>query len=117
MVDSVLWENFSWIWKVFLILTLISFGVYFAKDTPLKDLTRAHLEIACTKGGFTTIDIEAIKDELSNQGFKRDKINIKTLPEVNNYVYKGEMIRISVEYKDGDIKNRCTRYGMSEKVD
>lgn len=123
------------VFKIFLIVVLVAFGVYFMQETPLKDVTKAYLEVACTKGGFTSTDIQNMKDELSKSGYDSSELAITITPNsaINisstNYVKRGEIISLNIIYNKSPIidsifkklgstnttKNSCIRYGMSEK--
>jgi len=121
--------------ELFFILFLVAAGIHFSNQTPLNDITKAYLEVACTNGGFREEDIQNLKDELSRNGYDPSALVIRISPAdaVNitstRYVPRGEIISLQVIYeKQGmldylfkrlgsntDINNSAIRYGMSEK--
>jgi hypothetical protein len=135
--DTLLETQFT-VFRVFLIITLVAFGIFFMKESPIKDITKAYTEIACAKGGITDQDITTIKRELGKQGYDPNYVSItitssdgsKALnPTATDYVRRGNLITLNITYNklsiiDGifkylgsstDTVNKCTRYGMSEK--
>lgn len=129
-MGEVIQDTWYTIFKLFLIVVLVAFGLYFSTETPLKNITKAYLEIGCTRGGFSNNDIEAMKDELAKNGFEKDKIIINAQPTTGTYVNRGELMYLNVEYNKlgpidnifkrlgitSDTKNKCILYGMSEKI-
>ena len=125
------------VFEIFMILILVAVGLYFTNQTPLNDITKAYLEIACTQGGFKSGDIDALKNKLAANGYEKDKITVKIEPakainiNTSTYCSRGEIISIQVVYEKQtlldqlfkklgaggkDTKNNCTRFGMSEKL-
>lgn len=135
-MESSLQEVLIWITDLILLLFLIGFGIFYSRQTPLQDITKAYLEVACTKGGFTSTDINNLKNDLSKNGYDSSAlvVNISPVQAQNitstNYAKRGTVISLEViEQKDNllsqmyrkiggssnPIQNRCIRYGMSEK--
>lgn len=120
-----------------MVIVLVSFGVYFSAQTPLNDITKAYLERACTStnGGFTSTDIQNLKNDLGKNGFDPSQLTITVTPSSamnitsTSYAPRGTIINLSIVYNkqtmlDGLFKhlgstnstnNQCSRYGMSER--
>lgn len=123
------------VFELFMFLFLVATGIYFAKQTPLSDITKAYLEQACVKGGFTAQIVSDMKEQLTNNGYDPADLEITVTPAKaffstdTEYVKRGEIISIRIEYKKlgmldtlykklgatADTKNSCIRYGMSER--
>lgn len=137
MGESLLEIQFT-VFRVFLIITLVAFGIFFMQESPLSDMTKAYTEIACTKGGLVNEDITNIKRELGKQGYDPNYLSINIVssdgstvlnPTSTDYVKRGNLITLTITYNKlsmldsifktvgatTDTKNTCTRYGMSEK--
>lgn len=123
---------------LFFLLFLVAVGVHFSNQTPLNAITKSYLEAACVNGGFTQADIDSMLDDLNNNGFNRDKIEITLSTQYparvmnitdTDYVKRGNIICIKVQNNDlglldtlfkklgvtNDTKNICILYGMSER--
>lgn len=133
-LDSVIWDLYKTPIELLMIFFLIGFGIYFGNQNPLNSIVKAHLEVACTHGGYTKEDINSMKSDLQSAGFNPDKITINISPEnaVNvtstNYAGRSSLIKVNVEYDsaplistlfkkigaENNIKYKCFKEGMSE---
>lgn len=121
--------------QIFLLVMLISVGIYFSSQSPIRNITKAYTEIACANGGLATTDYATINAALVKENIDPAQVTITVSPAIANnitattYAKRGTLINITiVNNKLGlidsmfksignteDIKNRGSSWGMSEK--
>jgi hypothetical protein len=135
MIENMLGESWIKPFEIFLILVLVAVGIHYSEKTPLKSIGKAYLERACTNGGFTKEDIDAMKNEIAKNNIDPNQVGIDIQPaEALNstntkYAKRSTIISLNLTnnklglidslYKKlgstTDIKNSVYIYGMSER--
>lgn len=115
-MDESLQFSFTFFLKWVLFSVLIAIGIYFMYQSPLQNITQQAITYGATQGGFTSEDIQQIKDELQNSGYDPSKLTIKISPAkaVNitetSYCPRGTKIELLIYYNEPSMVNSVFKY-------